>query len=1139
MNAVCLGFGLLVGPPVRAQVLSLARQPGVHTPAAPRQEAAKPLKSLLKALGQQYNVTFSYESALIRDKAGMLPAKSPASLEEALKELLGPVQLEYRKIGRNIYVIFPAEKKPAVPGGASSSTSVFPESAAAVLPDIRVSGRVIDYNNDEGLPGVNVTIKGTTTGTTTGPDGGYDIRVPDEQAVLVFSFIGYTTEEITVGSRSTLDVQLVPNVESLGEVVVVGYGTQRKVNLTGAVSTVSEQNFEGRPVTNVTQALQGAAPNLIVQQNSSEPGAPLNINIRGVGTLGNASPLVVIDGIPGSLDALNPNDIESVSVLKDAASAAIYGSRAANGVLLVTTKKGAQNTKATVNYNGMYGFQAPTFLQKPVSGYEFAQLKNEALVNSGQAPQFTPGQIRQFHEKGSEPWYLGEIIRNRAPQQNHNLSISGGTKTTNYLFSLGYLNQASFFRGPDYRFNRYNVRLALSNQVSKRLRVGGIVAFARTDGKEHAYFTEWLMADASRIPRIYPLVDSLGRYVVPPSSGSNPLARLKNGGERTNVNDNVYGNLNAEYTLFDGLKVRGVLGGDLWNNRGHEFRKSIDYAPYAGGDNESSVREEAVRTMLTNAQLLLNYEKSFGNHAVQGLLGYSSEGYNEDRFAVRRINIPGNDFGVINNGTQTDDGGTNGTGYAWALNSVFGRLNYAFADKYLLEANFRYDGSSRFAEGNRWGFFPSVSAGWRVTEEPFLAGIRNAVGNLKLRASWGQLGNQNIGFFRYLSTISLVTPAYSFNNQAVPGAYFNVANRDITWETATMTNLGADADLLGNKLSLSFDYFHKLTDNILIDLPVPGAFGGVNPVAPDNSPRRGQTPTQNAAVVKNEGWEVAATWRHEGNGFNHSLTLNLADNLNTVVDTKGKVFGAEGGGDRKSIIREGYPIGSYFGYKSDGFYQNLEETQNGPKPGFVANGEVKPGDIRYVDRNGDGAIDEQDRFVLGNPFPRYTYGASYSVAWKGLDLLLFLQGVGKRSLYLRGEAVEAFHNNWENVYEQHLDRWTPTNPDATYPRLTIGGASTNNNAGSDFWLQNAAYVRLKNVQLGYSLPAVLTRKAGLERVRFYLTGQNLATLTRMKVGFDPEVTEFNNSLQTTDGKVSSGRIYPNFKTYAVGLDVRF
>jgi TonB-linked SusC/RagA family outer membrane protein len=1034
------------------------------------------------------------------------------NLEKTLEKLFDPLSIAFRVVKNKI--ILNVEKTSRV---ESTRTD------AAYL----VSGVVKD-EKAEPLPGVTILVKGTSSGTSTDAAGRYTLSVADTiDAVLTFSFIGYKTVDVSINGQSTIDVTLEPSIESLAEVVVVGFATQKKINLTGAVSTITQEALENKPVTSVVQALQGAAPNLIIQQQSSEPGAQMNINIRGIGTLGDNSPLIVIDGIPsnsGALNSLNPNDIESISVLKDAASSAIYGSRSANGVLLVTTKQGGLETKPVVSYNGIVGFQSPTFRQKPVSAYEFAMLKNEALVNSGGDPRFSPAELAAIHAAPANAWYMDEIFKDRAIQQSHNLSVAGGTQGTTYLVSLGRMDQSSNFVGQDFGYQRTNARTNITSRITDKLKAGIMLAYSKNHIKEHAYSTEFIVADASRIPRLYPIKDAEGNYFIPETSSSNPLARLEKGGNRVHDNDNFMANIFAEYNILKDLRIKGVFGGNLWNYQTHEFKKLIDYRPYVGGDAQNSIDDSNSKTLQTNVQLIADYKLQISDHALTVLGGYSSEGYTEKRSRLKQFNVD-NEFAFSTSETEIDfDNTYNNIGTPWALNSYFGRLTYNFREKYLLEANFRYDGSSRFARENRWGFFPSVSAGWRLTEENFLASVKD-IANIKIRGSWGKLGNQSIDAFLYTSNITNEPNDYGFGNAGVVGAHFSSSNPDITWETSTMVDIGAEIDALQGRLTFSFDYFSKRTKDILLDITVPGAYGA-------------DAPFVNAAIIDNKGWEIAVTYRHTGSVVQHTLSANIADNLNTVVDVRGKE--TIEGGDRAIIIREGHSINSYYGYKSDGLYQNLEEIEAGPKPSFVANGAVSPGDIRYVDRNSDGFINERDRFILGNPFPRYTFGLNYRAKYKGFDFSMFIQGVGKRNLYLRGESVEAFHNNWENVYEQHLDRWTPTNPDASYPRLTIGTASTNNNAGSDYWMLNAAYARLKNVQLGYTVPKPITKKMGLDNVRIYLTGQNLLTWTKMKNGFDPEISEFNSRFdETADGKVNSGRVYPNLKVYALGVDITF
>lgn len=975
------------------------------------------------------------------------------------------------------------------------------------------------------IPGVTVFLQATTHGTQTNAEGRFVLNVPEVKAsdILEFSFIGYERKQVPLNGRTEFTVVLSTAQTTLSDVVVVGYGTQKKSNLTGAVNTVSAKDLENKAVPNVTQALQGVSPNLIIQQNATEPGAALNINIRGVGTLGNSSALIIIDGIPGSLNALNPNDIDNISILKDAASSAIYGARAANGVILVTTKKGKKNSKPQVTYNGIGGVQSSLFTVKPVSAYEFVVLKNEALINSGMQPAYSPEQIKEVHDRGSYTSWLDEIIRDQAFQQNHNLAVSGSSGPTTYLFSGGFVNQKSMYAGPDYGLKRYNLRANINSQIGSRLKVGSVIGLSRSAIKEHAYYSEWLISTASRIPRLYPIKDSAGNYTIAPTASNNPLAQLEKGGLREYQNDNLNFNVNAELTLLKGLSLKAVYGGDLSKNVLSEFRKSIDYAPYIGSDNQSAYTDGLTNVQLTNLQTMLNYETLLKErHSIKALVGYSTENYSISNSQIQKLNVDNNTGQPVTGTTINESASYNKRIDRWALNSMFGRLNYAWDDKYLLEFNFRLDASSRFDKNNRQAFFPSVSAGWKITDETFLQGIAEKFGDIKLRGSWGQLGNQEIGLYQYLNAWSTNPNVYGFNNLGQAGSSFAVGNRDIRWETSTMTNLGLDAALLNNKLTISWDYFVKNTTGILLNLPAPSLYGATPPV-------------QNAGKVKNQGWELAVAYKMNTGQVAHTFAANMADNYNTVTDIGGQTFITEA--DRTFIIKEGFPINSYYGLQSDGFYQSQDEISKSVIPSFVNS--VKPGDVKYVDRNKDGKIDNDDRYVMGNPFPRYTFGFNYSASWKGFDVNILLQGVGKRAMYIRGEGVEAFHNNWDDLYVQHLDRWTPTHPNVTYPRLTIGSASTNNIVGSDFWLLDASYARLKNAQIGYSFNEKLLSRTGISRLRVYLTGQNLFTITKMNNGFDPEITELNNSLQISNTNANSGRIYPNTRVLAAGVDISF
>ncbi|MCG2613420.1 TonB-dependent receptor [Terrimonas sp. NA20] len=996
--------------------------------------------------------------------------------------------------------------------------------------ELSITGKVTDETG-EGISNVSLTVKGTTIGTATNANGNYSISIPDNLSnpVLVFSIIGYETQESPVSGRQSVNIVLRKTEKLLEDVVVVGYGTQRRSSVTGSVDAISKKAIEGKPVANLSQALQGTSPNLIIQQRNFEPGQGVNINIRGLGTLGDNTPLVVIDGIPGGdINLLNPNDIESVSILKDAGSAAIYGSRSANGVLLITTKKGKKNEKATVNYNGIYGIQSPRITYEPVHAWENAYYKNESLANSGLQPGFTPAQIQEFADRGDGDWRLDNILRT-APQQTHNVSISGGSDHSTYLLSLGYLNQENSFIGDGLGYKRYNIRLNQTTEIGK-FKLNAILSYAKVQGKDHSSNAGTLIVDAGRVPLYYSFTDSAGNYLTNPvSSEFNPKGVLEKGGYRRSDNDEVFGNLNGEYAFSRSFKVRGVFGGTLRANHGFGRRLQVNFLPGGVYGNDREVYDENYKSLFTNLQLLAEYTRSFKEHSINVLVGGANESFkSEQNRLVKTLTDP--NLGTPTTGTIINEGssinsnqGTNET----SINSLFGRAGYSFNSKYFAEFNFRYDGSSKFAKDNRWGFFPSVAVAWRVTEERFMDGLKTWVNDLKIRSSYGVLGNQNVNAYQYQTTFFNFSNAYGFNGSPVGGAGFLLGNPDLTWEKAHTLNIGADGSFFNRKLDISFDYFDKTTKDILYTRKdVPAIFGS-------------GFPDYNVAEVKNRGWEVKATYNIRGKHLTQSISINVADNLNELLSlTSGANEQVERREEFELVRRVGRPITVYQGYRRDGYFQTLDDINNGPK---FAGSTITAGDIRFVDRNKDGIIDDSDKFILGNPFPRYTFGFTYTASIKGFDLMLFIQGVGKRDAMLRGELVEPFHFGYGGtMYKHQTDFWTPTNPDAKYPRLAEAGSPSNTNnyrTGSDLYLFNAAYARLKNVQIGYTIPAAITRKAHIQRARFYLTGQNLLTLTKLSF-FDPEITEFDNNTGFNTG-ANSARAYPLPVFYGFGLDITF
>ncbi|WP_346319269.1 SusC/RagA family TonB-linked outer membrane protein [Chitinophaga sp. YIM B06452] len=1095
------------------------------------------LTDVLEKIEQQTAYVFVFSNDEIPAAKKITLNVKDKRLEEVLEMICSPLAIRYELISNKIIL---------KQGNAATTVN-------SQQDDVTISGRVVS-DNGEGIPGVNVRLQSAQNiGAVTNEQGYFTLKLPASamDGTLVCTYVGFLPAVVPISRRTSITVVLTADSKELGEVVITAYGSQRKKQVTAAISTISTKDIESRPVSNMFQALQGTAPNLTLQQNTAEPGAAMVLNIRGVGSLTGNAPLIIIDGVQAGnegLRNLNPYDVESISVLKDAASSAIYGSQAANGVIYITTKRGKKDDKPSVMYNGMYGWQTPTTMTRQVEGWEYMTLKNEALVNSGKTPQFTPEQISYWKNRGSEPAYVDEMLRKHTPQQNHSLSLTGGGKSASYLLSLGYVNQGNMLQNKyipsdvDFNYKRYNARANISVDVSKYVRVDMNLAYTKSYYNKQQADIGILMRDAIRTPRIYPVKDSLGNFVVPALNSNNVIAQLALQGYNREEWDNLLGGLNITITPVNhftvNLNASGTYSIKNYRNRVNKY----SYAPYYTTANPPVNNQMTVseyKDMATNVYATAEYENTFGKHYVKGQVGVRSDAQNEG-YGFRATRYAGTNLdeewtiggGYIPKPDGTLDYATIGTynditnPNLYALNSLFGRMNYVYNDRYLAEFTWRYDGSSKLAPGHRWQFFPAFSLGWRVTDEAFLDGFRDRFGNVKFRYSWGQVGNSNIGGFNYQARVNINPNKYPFNNTANPGADFTPYNELLEWEISTMSNYGVDADFFNNKLSASFDFFNKRTTGIYLTQEVPGTAGIGSSL-------------QNVGEVENKGWELTLSYRGKTGPVNHTIGANLSDNLNRVIR-----FGQESirGADYTYIIREGFPIASYFGYRSNGLYQNLDDIKNAPKVPFAYNQQVQPGDIRYIDRNEDGVIDADDRYVFGNPFPRYTFGFTYNAVWKNWDFTMFWQGVGRRSQFLRGDIVEAFHNNEDHAYVQHIDRWTPTNPGASYPRLTIGTANANNFAYSDYWMFDTKYLRLKNLQLGYTLPRSVTGIVKLQSARLYFTSQNLLTFMprRFKeLGVDPEFTQYDDKLGFANYNAIAGRNYPNAATFAFGLDIKF
>ncbi|TDS13198.1 SusC/RagA family TonB-linked outer membrane protein [Sphingobacterium paludis] len=1000
---------------------------------------------------------------------------------------------------------------------------------------VSVRGKVVD-ERDSPVQGATVLVVGSSTSVVTDSDGAFSLSAKLGDQVRI-TYLGYQDVMRRVdGTEMTITMS--DNNQSLDEVIVVGYGTTTRRAVVGAVDQINAKAIENRPVANAMQALQGASPSLNIQQRSMDPNSnTMNINIRGISTLNSNAPLVVIDGLitdVGALNKLNPMDIENVSVLKDAGTAAIYGSRSANGVVLVTTKSGKRNQRPRVNLSSLVGAQDPQILFSPVQGYQNATLKNLALTNVGKDPEFTPDQINDlYNNRDIEQWNYDQIMKT-ALQQNHNVTVSGGGESSTYLFSGGFLDQRSNFVGnKDYGIKRYNLRSNMSTEYGI-FKLNTIVSYARNNGLSSTASNA--IINSSRIPPYYyyRMQADNGRYLINNAlTDQNPLAELRDGGYTKSDNDFFNANVALDVRLMDGLKLRGVFGADI--NADHRFIRRIQVPLYATADaerpavNVNSTRNtedfNEKRTLL-NYQLLLDYHKTFGNHELKGLFGATNE---SETSRINEIKYRFTDpiLGTPTTGTEFDPSSRSSLEGTREINitSLIGRLNYAYAQRYFLEATFRYDGSSRFARAYRWGFFPSVSAGWRLSEESFMQVYNERVGDLKLRASYGVLGNQDMDPYQFLTRYEPFNNSYGFNNTAVSGAGFRIGTDDLQWERTNNFNMGVDASFLQNRLTASFDYFHKLTSEILLTPSIPSAFGTI-------------LNKKNIGKMKNQGWELVLAYNMRTGEAQHSFSANVGDTYNEVTYFEGKEQFSEADRIRK-IIREGLPVNSYYGYKVQGYFQNMQEIETAALPVGTSSSDLQPGDVRYIDRNNDGVIDSKDRFVLGHGFPRLTFGFTYDLKFKNFDFSMFWQGVGKRDMMVRGELVEPFHENYSfAIYQHQLDYWTPTNTDAAWPRLTAAGsASTSNNyqMESDIYLFNGRYARLKNLQVGYSLPQSWANRLHLQRARIFANAQNLLTLS-MNSWIDPESSEFDNNM---GGSANSARNYPTLKYYGLGLDIQF
>jgi len=983
---------------------------------------------------------------------------------------------------------------------------------SASAQNIAVSGVVTDGADKTPLPGVSIQIKGSQSVTQTNVTGTFNIEVPGT-AILVFSYIGYTTREVPVNNQTSLNIALAASAQQLEQVVVVGYGTQRKIDVTGAVSTVKGEDISKQASINPVGALQGKVAGVSIT-NSGSPGASPQITIRGTGTIyGNTGVLYVVDGVwYDNINFLNPADIANISILKDASSQSIYGIRAANGVVLVTTVRGKKGD-ATINYNGYVGFQRVTNPVKMVNASEYATAVNEAYAIQGTPPLFANTELGT----GTD-WYK-EGLRN-AMVTNHQLSINGATEKSSYNFSLGYLNQDGIIKTNNYK--RYTARLSNDFQVFKALKIGyNVTGTSSTSDNAPATIFRALYTASPVVPVFNPdgTYGDPNTFNLGNGSNVNPQATLDFNNSRTQIS-RVTGNVFAELNFADHFKFRTSFGGDFGQE---ETRNYVPQYKATAGQfaNISSLAIGRIETRNWIIENTLTYDNKWGDHSLTVLAGQTAQRNKSYTINGRAQNVPFSSDGDLylslgdaDSRVITDLGTLN------TATSYFGRINYAFKNKYLLNASLRGDAASQFFGGSDlWGYFPSVGAGWVITNEDFMKD-QTIFSNLKLRGSWGKVGNAGVPINPTTLTVNQDPRLIAFfNGIANTGANITtIVPPALFWERSAGTDIGLEMGFLENRLNIEADYYNRTTEQAIFDIPILGSLGT------SNSRLIG-----NQADFRNRGYELVASWADKtSGGLTYSISANIGINDNKVLNvTSGaNPIYAGGTGLSNAVIPTrtvaGYPIGTFFGYDVSGILQTPAEASSSGQPG------ARAGDLKYVDQNGDGIVDGKDRIILGNPNPKYTYGVNTNFAYKNFDLTLDIQGVADVDVY-NGNLGNRFGN--ENYTKEFFDsRWNGPGSSNTNPSTNL--ASNNNNQSNSYYVESGAYVRLRNIQLGYNLPQNLISKWKMKKLRVFANAQNAVNLFGYR-GFSPEVggTPTNAGVDLN--------VYPLFATYNLGVNLTF
>lgn len=1059
------------------------------------------LDKILNEIENQTDYLFIYNNQVDINKITSVKVKNEA-VAQVLDRILSGTGINYELEGTHIILTTEAIKDLHAQQQAKT-----------------VTGTVTDVSG-EPIIGANIRIKGTTTGTITDIDGNFSIKA-EPQSVIEVSYIGYLTQETVINNQKSIRFLLKEDTKTLDEVVVIGYGVQKKADLTGSVANINTEKLNTQSNANIGQALQGKIAGVDIVSQGGAPGSGTRIMVRGIGTLNNASPLYIVDGMyMNSIDHINPNDIASIDVLKDASSAAIYGSRAANGVIIVTTKEGSNTEgKPIIDLSVNLGISTASKFLDMLDAKGWAEVTTIARQAIGKPAL---DMATDLANKPDNDWQ--DIMFRPALMQNYNLSVKGGGKYSTYYTGLGYFNQDGIVKGTNYQ--RYNIQS--KNDYKRGIFSAGtnlIISFSH-DKPLHQELR------GGMIGTILQSVPTLEKYDDTREGGyggtygdvvniPHPLAIIDdNIMDRYNENVKIFANLYAQIELFKGLKYKLNLTPDFSFERYKNYLNKYDFGLATNSITQLTERQRRRRNILV--ENLLTFDRTFGEHKISALAGYT---YQDSRFRHIQAYGEGLPQGLEEIDAATTNRSNEGNSWRSVLTSILGRVFYSYQNKYLFTATIRRDGSSKFGKNNRYGYFPSFSLGWNVAEEKFMENV-HWLDQLKLRGGYGVLGNQEIDNYQYSSTITTGINYPDGNGGLLQGAFpKNFANPDIKWEETAMTNVGIDFMAFNNRLSLTADYYVKNTKDILLTVPIPISSGGAN------------NPIRNAGKIRNNGFEFNLGWMDQPNpDISYGINLIGSFNKNKVIAMGSESGSIKGGSTNQNITtsetKAGYPIGGYWLISTAGYFNSQEEVDAYAKDGKKIQPAAEPGDIKFVDANNDGVINDDDRVFQGSPFPDFTFALNGNMRYKNFDLSIGLQGVLGNKIYNATRQTLEDVTKGSNFLASCLDYWTPENKNASHPRLTWDDPNRNTRAESDRYLENGSYLRLRSVQLGYTFPQTWF-KGAIQHARVYINAENLFTITSYS-GYSPDVNADNANYRGFDNF-----IYPTNRTFMLGLNVTF